>query len=373
MTVSSTTSRDEYNGNGVTTSFAYTFRILDEDHVAVYVDDVLKTITTHYTVSGVGDSGGGSITMLSAPAAGTANVVFLRSIPLTQETDYVENDPFPAEAHEDALDKLTMVSQQLQEQLDRTIVLPPTSTVSNLTLPTPTAGKALLWNATEDGLENSTDDFNDIVTDATAQAAAAAASASTATTQAGLASTAKTNAETAETNAEAAQAAAEAAAATIPSYPTLVGAALKYPRLNAGETAMEFRTASQSRTDLGLAIGTDVQAYNANNAVTNAAQTFTVSQRGTATTDNDLSFDLNVTNNFTCTPTAGAALTFTNITAGQSGFIKLVNGANYAITAAATTKVTSTFLTTISATGTYICSYYSDGTNVYVATAGAMS
>jgi hypothetical protein len=113
MTVSSATSRNEYNGNAATLIFAYTFRILDEDHIAVYVDDVLQTITTHYTVSGVGDSGGGSITFLSAPASGTGNVVFIRNVPVTQETDYVENDPFPAESHEEALDKLTMIAQQL--------------------------------------------------------------------------------------------------------------------------------------------------------------------------------------------------------------------------------------------------------------------
>jgi hypothetical protein len=104
------------------------------------------------------------------------------------------------------------------------------------------------------------------------------------------------------------------------------------------------------------------------------AQTFSVSQRGTVTTDNDGSFDMNATNNFLCTPTAGFALTFTNITAGQSGNIILVNGSNYAITAAAATKVASTTLATISATGTYWLSYYSpDGTNVYVANTGALA
>jgi hypothetical protein len=103
------------------------------------------------------------------------------------------------------------------------------------------------------------------------------------------------------------------------------------------------------------------------------AQTFTASQRGTVTTDNDGSFDMNVTNNFKCTPTGSFTLTFTNITAGQSGFILLVNGSNYTVSAAATTKVATGALTAISATGTYLLSYFSDGTNVFVVNSGALA
>ena len=102
-------------------------------------------------------------------------------------------------------------------------------------------------------------------------------------------------------------------------------------------------------------------------------QTFSASQRGTVTTDNDLSFDMNVTNNFKCTPTGTGALTFTNITAGQSGYVLLVNSGGYAITAAATTKVGATFLSTVSAAGTYLISYMTDGTNVYCTASGALS
>jgi len=108
-------------------------------------------------------------------------------------------------------------------------------------------------------------------------------------------------------------------------------------------------------------------------AKTDTAKTFTASQRGTVTTDNDGSFDMNVTNNFKCTPTGTFALTFTNITAGQSGYVLLVNTGGHAVTAAATTKVGSTALTTISAAGTYLLSYWTDGTNVYVTNSGALA
>lgn len=97
------------------------------------------------------------------------------------------------------------------------------------------------------------------------------------------------------------------------------------------------------------------------------------SVRGIVTTDNDGSFDMDVTNNFKCTPTGNFTLTFTNITAGQSGFVLLVNSGGYTVSAASSTKVSTTALATISAAGTYLLSYFTDGTNVYVVNSGALA
>jgi hypothetical protein len=125
-------------------------------------------------------------------------------------------------------------------------------------------------------------------------------------------------------------------------------------------------SAASARSSLGLVIGTNVGGIA-------TLETWTASQRGTVTTDNDGSFDMNVTNNFLCTPTGTFALTFTNITAGQSGYVLLVNTGGHAVTAAATTKVGTTFLTGVSAAGTYLLSYFSNGTNVYVTASGALA
>lgn len=122
-------------------------------------------------------------------------------------------------------------------------------------------------------------------------------------------------------------------------------------------------------TDLGATL----QQYDANTAKTDTAQTFTISQRGTISTDNDLSFDQNTTNNFKCTPSGAGALTFTNHTSGQSGNILLDNSGGHAISLAATTKGDANLATTISVAGTYWLSYYDDGTNAYVVTSAVFA
>jgi hypothetical protein len=94
---------------------------------------------------------------------------------------------------------------------------------------------------------------------------------------------------------------------------------------------------------------------------------------GTLTTDNDLSFDMNASNQFKCTPTGNGTLTFTNITSGQSGNVWLDNSGGHTISAAATTYIASADLTTISTAGVYFLSYYSDGTNVMVSATPAVT
>ena len=135
MTVSSTTTKNSYSGDGSQTVFAYTFKIFDDDDITVIVrssagTETTQTKTTHYSVSGVGDAGGGNITFVTAPASGET-VVLLRDTALTQTTDYTPNDPFPASAHEDALDRITFQAQEIQEELDRAIKVSRTNTLTS--------------------------------------------------------------------------------------------------------------------------------------------------------------------------------------------------------------------------------------------------
>ena len=136
MTVSSTTKRNSYTGDGSTTTFAYSFKIFDDDDITVILrttatgTETVQTKTTHYSVTGVGNSSGGNVVFGSAPTS-AQTVVLLRQTAQTQATDYTPNDPFPAASHEDALDKLTLMTQDQQDELDRSIKLSRTNTMTS--------------------------------------------------------------------------------------------------------------------------------------------------------------------------------------------------------------------------------------------------
>ena len=93
---------------------------------------------------------------------------------------------------------------------------------------------------------------------------------------------------------------------------------------------------------------------------------WTGSQRGTPSTVTDGTLDLNTANNFLYTPGAADVLEFSNETTGQSGFIKLINPSGYTISLGSEVKAVSTFATDVTVAGTYLVTYFSDGTNVYV-------
>ena len=145
MTVTTSAARVVHNGNGTTIEFAVPFRFLENGHVAVFLRDSAGgqtqwTENTQYTLTGANAPGGGTLTAITSPTdytpAAGEKLVAVRAVPITQDTDYVENDPFPAETHERALDKLTMVNQEQTERLDRTFTIPETDTAAgNFVLP----------------------------------------------------------------------------------------------------------------------------------------------------------------------------------------------------------------------------------------------
>jgi microcystin-dependent protein len=148
MTVSSTTTKVSYSGNGTTAVFAYTFKVFNASELVVITRlnstgaETTETLNTAYIVDGVDNASGGNVTFkFNTGNPSDANysttdfrpqtgetVVIKRVLPITQTTDYTPNDPFPAEVHEEALDKLTFINQQQQEEIDRSFKFAETDT-----------------------------------------------------------------------------------------------------------------------------------------------------------------------------------------------------------------------------------------------------
>jgi len=150
MTVSTTSTLVTLSGNGSTHSFAFNFKIFADADLKVIIRssagvETTKTLDTHYIITGTGAESGGNVlfkfntgtssdahysTSDFRPASGET-VVIKRSLTLTQATDYVENDTFSSTDHENALDRLTMATQQVQEQLDRKVGVSETTTMTS--------------------------------------------------------------------------------------------------------------------------------------------------------------------------------------------------------------------------------------------------
>ena len=135
MTVSSLKTVISADGDGSTTEFPYDFKIFADGDLTVILrsaagTETVQTLTTDYSVTNAGNANGGNVVFVTAPASGVT-VLIRRDMDLTQSTDYTPNDPFPATSHEDALDRLTFISQQQQEELDRSIKLSRTNTMTS--------------------------------------------------------------------------------------------------------------------------------------------------------------------------------------------------------------------------------------------------
>jgi hypothetical protein len=130
---------DRSVGNGSNKVFTYSFEIAAKADLEVLVDAAVKVLDTDYTVSGVGNSGGGSVTFFTAPASGTT-VTRLRKQPAKQLSTYTANEAFPHTRIEDDLDKLWMAIQQVKEQLHRAMLLPKSSALVDQGMDVPTVG-----------------------------------------------------------------------------------------------------------------------------------------------------------------------------------------------------------------------------------------
>jgi hypothetical protein len=148
MTISTTTIKNSYNGNGSTSAFNYTFKISAESEMQVIIrsaagTETVKTLTTHYTITGVGNAGGGAVTFTAGNIPVSGETVILRRVTAqTQAMDLIDNDPMSADTIENAHDKSIAIAQELQEQIDRSIKLSRTNTMTSTEFTVDAASRA---------------------------------------------------------------------------------------------------------------------------------------------------------------------------------------------------------------------------------------
>ena len=197
MTVTTTRNIINQDADGVATEFAYDFIIPDAENGKIYFDGTEQT--AGFTFTGLGNPAGGTVIFDTPPPAGTT-ISILRVMPENQLVDYQPYDPFPANTHEAALDKLTMIDQQQQEQINRAYKAPVGSEPDfDFQFPPWESGKLIAWHETvKNILVNSPYGLEDIVAEADRAEAEANRAQSEANRASGEANTAAGHADKAQ-------------------------------------------------------------------------------------------------------------------------------------------------------------------------------
>jgi hypothetical protein len=200
MTQPTSNGVDRYTGNGATSTFSYTFKILDDDDIEVVVINTstrartVLTKTTHYTVDAatVGDSAGGSVTLISpyANLSSTYKIVLFLKPDLNNQSAF-SNGNVNGPALEAALDVMSQRIIEVAEDVSRSVKLPSdeagTITLTNLGAATDRANKYLTFDSSGNVSASTTVEEGSIAVTATGEALMEAASVSAALTVLGVA------------------------------------------------------------------------------------------------------------------------------------------------------------------------------------------
>lgn len=147
--INDTAPRNQYTATSGQTVFTVSFEFFENADLKVYKNAALQTITTHYTVTGAGVTGGGSITLTSGATAGDI-ITIVRDIPVKRVTDFPTSGPFNISALNTELDKIVAMVQEREDDITRVVQLSDTDTSTSLTLPIAAsrASKVLGFDAT---------------------------------------------------------------------------------------------------------------------------------------------------------------------------------------------------------------------------------
>ena len=156
LNISATSPRVQYTvGSSSTTTFAYGFPIFQDADLKVFVGSTLKTLTTHYTVTGAGTTSGGNVVMTTGNEVTNADVTIVRDITIARTTDFPTSGSFQVDSLNTELDTITAVQQELEDDISRSLKLSDEDATATLTLPLKDArkGRYLAFNATTGNAE----------------------------------------------------------------------------------------------------------------------------------------------------------------------------------------------------------------------------
>jgi len=121
---------------GVTqTTFDVPFEFFDLADLNVYVDDIEKTATTHYTIASGGSGSKGVINLTVTGATGNSTVVLTRDIALERTTDFQTSGPFAVASLNTELDRFTAIAADLNDKAGRGLQLSDFDSVVSLAIP----------------------------------------------------------------------------------------------------------------------------------------------------------------------------------------------------------------------------------------------
>ena len=130
MTVTSNTTRNDYVAGTNQNVYDYTFQLNEASDVTVYLDGVVQTLNTHYTVQDVGVGTGGTITFTLVDGGGNpiyptsgAAISIVMAMDLDRDTDYQANGAFLAADVNNDYDRLWLATNQQQTAINRSLRL----------------------------------------------------------------------------------------------------------------------------------------------------------------------------------------------------------------------------------------------------------
>ena len=140
------TPRIQYAADGNQAVFSYPFPIFTASDLQVYLDE--EPQSEGFTITGAGESQGGSLTFTTPPPAGTT-VTLRRDVPVQRISDFQQGGAFRAKVINDELDRMTAQIQQIEVEANRSLKLSPSDAAEGLILPLPggRADKLLGFNA----------------------------------------------------------------------------------------------------------------------------------------------------------------------------------------------------------------------------------